>query len=102
MPLRNLDEAITTLEGEPVQDKDGNTHILRTLVANALVMDNPEKQDSFEKKESRANLARKIIKGGNIELNTTEVTEIRNAAAKGLSTAVCGQLALALDRDVPN
>jgi hypothetical protein len=99
--LFNFDAEISNLDGKPLLDADGKAVQLKTTIANVLTIDQEGENLSFEEKDKRYKLARRIVKGGTIKLTMEEVNTIRKLTAQKMSTLVVGQISEALDADEP-
>lgn len=117
MALRNFDETVKdiddtellevvkSIEGVVIPDKDGKPQFkpihLRKSIANAITGNyDGESNLPFDKKRERYRLAKKIIKGGNIDLDSNEIALVNQMATKGLTTLVFGQAIDALEYEI--
>lgn len=96
------EEAISMLdefEREIAEEK--KPLLLRHLVANAVAQDYDGERLTFEEKEKRSNLARKILAGGTQDYTSDEITLIKRLCAQGQGNIVVGQIAQHIEKDVP-
>lgn len=83
----NFDLKLTDINGKTIDDA-----LLNKAIANAVMDDNKEGL-SFDEKEYRYNLAKRINSGGDIELTPEDIIYIKEVASKKLTNLAIGPLA---------
>ena len=119
MPIKNFDAQLVNFAGEFVFDakRDFTGRVvldekgqptpepafLRGQISNAVgAKYQGDEALPFDEQLKRGELARKIAKGGNIELTEEEIVQIKTLVAKGASIVVIQQFSEALKAEVPN
>lgn len=101
MSLRNFDANLKNILEEELLDEEKQPIPMRKVIATALVADTEESRKvSFESKEERYQLACRIIKGGDIDLNVKELALIRDLVGKNLTVVAVGQISKALESEL--
>ena len=92
----NFDQVLNDLEGKPIpknRDNDPTPVTLKSACLIALTTPMQEDQQlTGEQSFKRLELARRINKGGEQELDPDEAVTIRNRAAKVLILEIAGQV----------
>lgn len=98
----NFSQSITNLAGEPLKERDENLKetdkaiTLSAICVNSLLAILPDAQGrpqvvTGQEKVKRFQLAQKINRGGEIELETEEIAKIKDMVGKVQNVLVTGQ-----------
>lgn len=98
--LRNFDQTIKDLEGNPVKDDKENVITLKSIAIGALMASYQDEQNlSGEEKFKRYNLALKINAGGPVEISAEDLSDLKKLIGKGFSVLAVGQAYGLLETD---
>lgn len=83
MPIINFSTVITAMNGEPMLDMETKKPVtLVDIVLTALNLVLPEERSDAKDKIHRYKLSCCIVDGGEIDVKSEEITEIKNQIAK--------------------
>lgn len=95
----NFDTSIVDLYGEPIK-QDGKLATLEMVCCNALMANYTDEPDlSAVEKAKRFRIAKKVAGGGEVNLSTEEITELKKLVGKMYAPLVVGRAYEILDPD---
>lgn len=101
---RNLNQALTDLNGKAIEEKAGDVTrplTLATVCVNALLMPHEDERNlSGKDKVSRYELAKKINGAeGEIDVKAEDITLLKNLLAKAYTPLIVGQAYAVLEAE---
>lgn len=92
MPTKNFDKTFENFKGDVMKDEKDQPAIMRDLIVIALLNSFPDERATAQEKVKRFNLANKISKGGDQELDINELKMIDDLVAKSFNTLTYGRI----------
>ncbi len=96
----NVDEKLTTLDGQTMMDSDAQGNAieasLKTLLVNAVLA--PTEKEVGVDKVKKYELAKMIFKGGEVDLTAEDITLIKKQVGENFAPIVVGQVFELLER----
>jgi hypothetical protein len=89
--LKNLDDPIVDLSGDPVTEPDGSKPSIKSVAVTAL-LNSPEGTPTATQKADRYHLAMRLHKGGDQDLTVEELALIKSLVGAFFLPLVVGQV----------
>lgn len=100
--LINVDQKLKNFNGSSIKDEEGKEITLKNVCINVLLMHIPKEEINGEEKFKRFKLAHRLDAGESIDLNSSDISLLKDLITKVYSPLIVGQAYLMLENKTLN